>query len=182
MESKRINTKVITGPDTRWAYVNAWEPKAMYHGGKPKFSVRLIIPKTDEKTVENIRAAIKAAYDESIDRLRYSDGTLPALDDIFSPLLDGDAPGLRNAQDYAGCWYINANSDYPPGIVDKNKVPITRHSEVYSGVYGRASITFYAFNGGTRRGIACHLSNLQKVRDGESLGHNIPACDDFKEE
>ena len=37
-------TKVITGVNTRWFYANVWEPKAM-EGGKPKFSVSLIIPK-----------------------------------------------------------------------------------------------------------------------------------------
>lgn len=55
--------KVITGPDTRWSYVNAWEPKSI-NGGNPKYSVSLIIPKTDVKTVEKIKAAILAAYQE----------------------------------------------------------------------------------------------------------------------
>ena len=54
-------TKVITGPETRWSYLNAWEPKAI-EGGTPKYSVSLIISKDDRKTVEKIMAAIKAAY------------------------------------------------------------------------------------------------------------------------
>ena len=40
----RLPTKVITGPDTRFSYLNAWEAKAV-DGGKPKYSVSLIIPK-----------------------------------------------------------------------------------------------------------------------------------------
>ena len=55
-------TKVITGVNTRWSYVNAWEPKSI-NGGAPKYSVSLIIPKSDTKTLEKIRAAIQAAYE-----------------------------------------------------------------------------------------------------------------------
>ena len=59
--SKFVNpTKVITGICT-FSYLNCWEPKAI-EGGKPKFSVSLVIPKSDTKTVERIRAAIQAAY------------------------------------------------------------------------------------------------------------------------
>ena len=49
--------KVITGPNTRWSYVNAWEPKSI-NGGTPKYSVSLIIPKSDTKTLEKIKAAL----------------------------------------------------------------------------------------------------------------------------
>ena len=52
-------------------------------------------------------------------------------------------------------------------------------SEVYSGVYGRASITFYAFNSNGNKGIACGLNNLQKIRDGELLGGKASAASDF---
>ena len=55
--------KVITGPDTRWSYANVWEPKSI-NGGTPKYSVSLIIPKSDTKTVAKIKAAIEAAYQE----------------------------------------------------------------------------------------------------------------------
>jgi hypothetical protein len=46
-------------------------------------------------------------------------------------------------------------------------------------VYGRASISFYAFNSSGNRGIACGLNNLQKIRDGEPLGSRSSAQDDF---
>ena len=50
--------KVITGPNTRWSYVNVWEPKSI-NGGTPKYSISLIIPKSDAKTVTKIEAAIE---------------------------------------------------------------------------------------------------------------------------
>ena len=61
-KTKQANPmRVVTGIDTRWSYVNAWEPKSI-EGSEPKYSVSLIIPKTDTKTVARIRAAIQAAY------------------------------------------------------------------------------------------------------------------------
>ena len=94
---------------------------------------------------------------------------------------DGD---LERPDDeaYKGHWFINANAKNKPGIVDANREEIIDHSEVYSGVYGRASINFYAFNVQGNRGIACGLNNLQKIRDGEPLGGQLSAADDFAEE
>ena len=59
---------------------------------------------------------------------------------------------------------------------------ILTRSEVYSGVYGRASISFYAFNSNGNRGIACGLNNLQKIRDGEPLGGRASAESDFADD
>ena len=76
-------------------------------------------------------------------------------------------------------YFINANSSSAPGIVDENVQPIINRSEVYSGIYGRASINFYAFNVNGNRGIACGLNNLQKMRDGDPLGGKASAASDF---
>ena len=63
--------------------------------------------------------------------------------------------------------------------MDADCQPILTRSEVYSGVYGRASISFYAFNSSGNRGVACGLNNLQKIRDGEPLGGRASAESDF---
>ncbi|MDB1768752.1 DUF2815 family protein, partial [Eggerthella lenta] len=60
-----------------------------------------------------------------------------------------------------------------------NVNPIIDRSEVYSGVYARVSINFYAFNSNGNKGIACGLGNIQKIRDGEPLGGRTNAADDF---
>ena len=169
--------RVITGPNTRWSYANVWEAKSI-NGGTPKFSVSLIIPKSDTKTVEKIKAAIQAAYQEGEAKLKGNGKTVPPLESIKAPLRDGD---LDRPDDpaYENSYVINANSTVAPGIVDIDRQPILERSEVYSGVYGRASINFYAFNSNGNRGIACGLNNLQKVRDGEPLGGRTRAEDDF---
>lgn len=176
--AKYVNpTKVITGPDTRWSYCNAWEPKAI-NGGTPKYSVSLIIPKSDTKTIEKVRAAIQAAYDEGQGKLKGNGKSVPLLSSIKTPLRDGDVE-RPDDEAYANSFFINANSASAPGIVDAACQPIIDTSEVYSGVYGRASINFYAFNSNGNKGIACGLNNLQKIRDGESLGGKSCAEDDF---
>ena len=169
--------KVITGPNTRWSYANVWEARSI-NGGTPKFSVSLIIPKTDTATIEKINRAMRAAYEEGQSKLKGTSKFMPAFEDIKIPLRDGDKE-RKGDPAYAGCMFINANSPTAPGIVDADRQPILERSEVYSGVYGRASITLYAFNSNGNRGIACGLNNLQKIRDGEPLGSRSRAEDDF---
>ena len=173
-------TKVITGVNTRWSYANVWEAKSI-NGGAPKFSVSLIIPKSDTKTIEKTKAAIQAAYEEGESKLKGNGKTVPALSVLKTPLRDGD---LERPDDeaYANSYFVNANSGTAPGIVDADRQPIIDHSEVYSGVYGRASINFYAFNSNGNKGIACGLNNLQKMRDGEPLGGKTRAEDDFADD
>ncbi len=170
-------TKVITGKDTRWSYANVWEPKSI-NGGAAKYSVSLIIPKSDTVTVNKIKAAIQAAYIEGESTLRGNSRAVPPLTSIKTPLRDGD---LERSGDeaYKNSYFVNANSKIAPGIVDANKQDIIDRSEVYSGVYGRASINFFAFNSNGNKGIACGLNHLQKIRDGEPLGGRLSAADDF---
>lgn len=178
MSNKVINPmKVITGPNTRWSYANVWEPKSI-QGGTPKYSVSLIIPKSDTVTVAKINAAIEAAYEEGQSKLKGNGKSAPALSIIKTPLRDGDLERPDDAA-YANSYFINANSAAAPGIVDADRNPIMERSEVYSGVYGRASINLYAFNSNGNKGIACGLNNLQKLRDGEPLGGKATAEDDF---
>ena len=119
-----------------------WDPKSI-NGGAPKYSVSLIIPKSDTKTVEKIQAAIQAAYEEGQSKLKGNGKSVPALSVLKTPLRDGD---MERPDDpaYADSYFINANSATAPGIVDADRNPIMERSEVYSGVYGRASINLYA--------------------------------------
>ena len=179
--AKVINpTKVITGVKTRWSYANVWQAKSI-NGGTPKYSLSLIIPKSDTKTVTAVKNAIQAAYEEGQSKLKGSSKSVPALTAIKTPLRDGDAE-RPDDEAYKDSYFINANSATAPGIVDAARNPIIEHSEIYSGVYGRASINFYAFNSNGNKGIACGLNNLQKISDGEPLGGKTRAEDDFADE
>lgn len=165
-------TKVVTGT-VRLSYANVWEPKSI-NGGAEKYSVSLIIPKSDKKTIAAINAAVDAAIDEGLAKFG---GKKPNKAAIKLPLRDGDTE--RDDEAYADSYFVNANSQTPPQIVDQNVNPIMDRSEIYSGVYARVSISFYAFNSNGNKGVACGLGNIQKVRDGQPLGNRSSAEDDF---
>lgn len=165
-------TKVVTGT-VRLSYANVWEPRSI-NGGTEKYSVSLIIPKSDKKTIDAINKAVDAAIEEGIAKFG---GKKPNKAAIKLPLRDGDTE--RDDEAYANAYFINANSTTPPQIVDQNVQPILDRSEVYSGVYARVSINFYAFNTNGNKGVACGLGNIQKVRDGQPLGNRSSASDDF---
>lgn len=170
--ANQTKAKVITGT-VRLSYANVWEPKSI-NGGAEKYSVSLIIPKSDTKTIAAINAAVDAAIEEGISKFG---GKKPNKASIKLPLRDGDVE--RDDEAYHNCYFVNANSTTAPQLVDQQVNPIFDRSEVYSGVYGRVSLSFYAFNSNGNKGVACGLGNIQKVKDGEPLGGRTNAADDF---
>lgn len=170
--AKQNNTKVVTGV-VRLSYANVWEPKSI-NGGAEKYSCSLIIPKSDNETINAINAAIDCAIKEGTHKFG---GKIPNKAALKLPLRDGDVE--RDDDAYKGCYFVNANSTTAPQIVDRRVRPIMDRNEVYSGVYAQVSISFYAFNSNGNRGIACGLGNIQKVRDGEPLGGRTNASDEF---
>ncbi|MGI6633816.1 MAG: DUF2815 family protein [Christensenellales bacterium] len=170
---KNSKTKVITGPNTRLSYFHGWEPVSI-NGGAEKYSVSVLIPKSDKETLKAIEVAVDAAIEEGIAKFG---GKKPNKAAIKLPLRDGDIE--RDDEAYKGHFFVNANSNTAPQIVDKAVKPILDRDEVYSGCYGRVSLNFYAFNSNGNRGVACGLGNIQKIRDGEPLGSRSLASDDF---
>ena len=169
--------KVITGPETLWSYCNVWEAKSI-NGSNPKYSVQLRIPKTDKETLEKIEKAMRAAYEEGQGKLKGNGKSVPPYETLKKPLSDGDVE-FPDDETYSGYMFLNANNTQAPGIVDADRQPIIERREVYSGVFGRASISFYAFNSNGNKGLACSLNNLQKIKDGTPLGGHSRAEDDF---
>lgn len=157
--------KVITGK-VRFSYVNIFNARAFQQGQDAKYSICLLIDKKDKTTLSKIKAAIEAAIQDGISS-KWG-GKRPA--NLKLPLRDGDAERAEEAPEYAGCYFLNANSVQKPGVVDKDLNEILDPTEVYSGCYGRASVTFYPFNSNGNKGIAVGLNNVQKLEDGEPLG------------
>ena len=169
---QKNSTKVVTGT-VRLSYANVWEPVSI-NGGAPKYSVSLIIPKTDTKTINAINEAIDNAIQAGIGKFG---GKIPNKAALKLPLRDGDLE--LDDEAYKNSFFLNANSKDAPQIVDRAVQPILDRGEVYSGCYARVSINFYAFNSNGNRGIACGLGNIQKVNDGEPLGGKSSAASDF---
>lgn len=115
-------SKVITGPNIVFNYLYCWEPKALTENATPKYSVSLIIKKSDIRTIEKIKKAIEYAYKKGESTLKGNCKSVPALSMLKIPLRDGDAERPED-ETYKGCYFVNAKSIQAPGIVDENCNP-----------------------------------------------------------
>lgn len=171
-----MSTKVVTGK-VRFSYVNIFEAKVPQGGGEPKYSVTLLIPKSDTATVGKIMGAIAEARDNFCKRNGAS--ALPQKPN--HTLHDGD--GVRDSGDpygpeCEGCYVITVSSKQKPVIVDNFRNPVTDPGEIYSGCYGRAAINFYGYSQNGKKGISAGLLSIQKLHDGEPFG-TVGSADDF---
>ena len=165
-------TKVITGK-CRASFVHIFEPQSI-NGSDPKYSMSLIIPKSDGKTISAIKEAIEEAIQNGISG-KWGGKRPPNLK---LPLRDGDVD--REEDDaYQNAYFVNATSLEKPGVVDRKRIPITDPLSVYSGCYVRASINFYPFNVNGNKGVAAGLGNVQFWSDGEPLTSRVRAEDEF---
>ena len=180
-----MSTKVTTGK-VRFSYVNIFEPQVPKDGGDPKYSITLLIPKTDTATVGKIKAAITEARENFCKRNGAS--ALPA--NPVTPLHDGDGVKPNSGEPYGpeckGCWVLSASAKptQKPLVADEFGKEISgpntvceNPGAVYSGCYGRAVINFYGYSN-RRKGIGAGLLGIKKLHDGEPFG-TVAALSDF---
>lgn len=170
--AKQSGTRVKTDK-VRFLYTHLFEKFENQLSHKSAYSTIILIPKTDTGTVDAINAAIKAAIDEGKSR-----NVLKRTTNLRLPLRDGDE---KDNELFHDCWYMNIASQYQPDIVDRRGNAITNPDEVYSGMYGRVSMNFYAYSAAGNAGISAGLGNVQKLADGERLGGRSSAKTDFED-
>lgn len=163
--------RVTTG-EARLSYAHLFKPYAFQQGQEEKYSVTVLVPKTDVETKARIDAAIEEAKRRGIaDKWN---GACPPV--LATPVHDGDgvrpSDGMPFGDECKGHWVFTASAkaDYPPEVVDAHGNPIVNHSEAYSGMYGRVCVNFFPYAFGGKKGIGCGLGPVQKLRDGEALG------------
>ena len=167
--------KVITGK-VRFSYASVFTPKAMQEGSTPKYSVAVLIPKSDKDTIAKIQKAIKEALEEG--KASVFAGKIPAT--WKNPLRDGDEE-RPDDQNYAGHYFMNCSSSNKPGVVGPDLEPIMSQDDFYSGCYGRVSVVAFAYENEGGVGVAFGLQNVQKIKDGERLGQGkAKPEDDFE--
>lgn len=177
MSNPAQDTKTVTGK-VRLSYVNILKPRVENEGEKPKYSVLLLIPKSDKATVAKLKKAATAALAQGIASGKLSAGA--KLANNWQTLKDGDErEDLEERPEYAGHWYMNVSAITKPGLVDRDLDPILDESEVYSGMYGRVSLGAFAYNAQKNKGITFGLNNVQKLADGDPLGGRSSAESDF---
>lgn len=169
-------TKVVTGR-VRLSYVHVWEPWSS--GGddnEAKYSVALLIPKTDKTTINALRKAQAAALEQGKDS-KFG-GKVPKV--WADTIHDGDEEAdLEKNPEYEGHWYMSVSSKTKPGIVDQNVQPILDSTEVYSGCFARVSLNAFPYNTKGKKGVSFGLNHVQKLADGDFLGGRSKAEDDF---
>lgn len=170
--AKRTGPKVTTGK-VRLSYAHIFEPHAMNEGQEAKYSVSVIISKSDKETLKAIKEATEQAKKDGASKWG---NKIPG--NLKTPLRDGDVE-REDDEAYKGCYFLNASSKNKPGVVDANVQPVLDATEVYSGCYARLTLNFYAYNASGNKGIAAGLGNIQKLEDGEPLGGFTRAEDDF---
>jgi hypothetical protein len=172
------NNNTITTGRVRLSYEHLMKPFANQLGAEEKYSVTLLIPKTDVQTKQRLDAAIQTAINDGI-ASKWSGARPPQ---VPTPIHDGDGV-KQNGEAYGdecrGHWVMTASSKNKPEIVDANLNPIIDASQIYSGMFARVSIRFFPYNSNGKRGIGCGLGNVQKLEDGEPLGGKTTAAEDF---
>lgn len=170
-------TNVTTGK-ARLSYVHLFKPYAATPGQEEKFSVTVLVPKSDVDTMNRINAAIEAAKQRGT--AEKWNGVCPPV--VPTPVHDGDgvrpSDGMPFGAECKGHWVFTASAkaDYPPEVVDANMNPIINQSEIYSGIYARVNVNFFPYSFGGKKGIGCGLGPVMKLEDGESLGGSAPTA------
>ena len=171
-------TKVVTGL-VRLSYVQIFSKRSFTEGTDAKYSLCVLVPKKDTKTLKKIQAAVKAAAEEGISTK--FNGKKPS--NMHMPLRDGDEERAAEAPEYKGMYFFNCKSDRKPGIVDKDRNEILDPDEVYSGCWGRVSVNFYPYSVNGNKGVAVGLNNVQKLKDDQRLGGAAASAeDDFNDD
>ena len=166
-------TNTVTG-QVRLSYVHTQTPYANKPGQEPKYSVTILIPKSDQQTMQSIQACINAASQRGLNSIW--NGVRPAQ--MIGPVWDGDGP-RKNGEPFSaecrGHWVVTASSKTKQQIVDANMLPILDATEVYSGMYARVAINFFPYFNSGNKGVGCGLGPIQKLADGEPLGNQMTA-------
>lgn len=172
-------TKCLIG-EARMNFVRVFEPEA-FNGGEPKYSVILSFDQDNEELYKKIEAAINECVEKA--KTSMYGGKLPKNFKVVE-IKDGDEDYEKDG--FAGQYTIKASSAYKPEVVKKATVmgkaqivPITDEDEFYSGCYGYASVSFFAYDNGVSKGVTCGLNGVIKSRDGEKLGGGGSAAADF---
>jgi len=175
---QNIPTKVLTG-EVRLSYAALTAPRVPKQGGEAKYSVTLLIPKTDTATKANIDASAEAAAADALGKLW--NGVRPPV--LPVPIHDGDGVrenGTPFGPECKGCWVVTAGSYIKPQVVHQSDVNTDlAPQDIYSGMYGRVTINFFGYLSNGKKGVGCGLGNVMKTRDGEPLAGGASASSDF---
>lgn len=168
----------VTTDRARLSYTHLFEPYANNPGQEAKYSVTVLIPKSDIATKQRIDAAVTAAKQQGV--AKKWNGVMPPV--VATAIHDGDGVrpnGEAFGEECKGHWVFTASSKQAPQVVDANLNPVINQTDVYSGCYARVCVNFFPYNSNGKRGVGIGLQAVQKLEDGEPLGGRISAAEAF---
>lgn len=165
-------SKQCVTPQFRVSFPALFQAKA-FGTHEPKFSVVMLF---DKRT--DISAMKKAATAAAVEKWGADQKKWPKP--FKWPFRDGDEE-RSETEGYKNCTFVSATSKQRPGVVDRQKLPITEASEVYAGCSARAYLQAYAFDTQGNRGVAFGLQHIQKLGDGEAFSGRKNVDDAFDE-
>lgn len=167
--------------DVRFSYCNLFQPKSPINNpnGEPKYSVTVLVPKTNVQAKAAIDAAIQEAIRAGVSKSW--GGVQPPQPALC--VHDGDGPrpsdGMPYGEECHGCWVFTASSKQAPFVVDANVQNIIDPRLVYSGMWGNINVNFFAYNQAGKKGVGCGLNGVQKIRDDTPLSTRVTAEEAF---
>lgn len=179
---QNIATKCLTG-EVRLSYATLVEPKQQIVNGvpqgKPKYSVTLLIPKSDKATLDDLNNAFAAAAQAGLNT-KFG-GYMPKCEPLIH---DGDGTrqdGRPFNAECKGMWVLTVSSYNKPQVVDISNIKVQlAPQDIYSGMWARVTVNFYPYNSGNNKGVGCGLGNVLKIRDDEPLAGGASAVADFE--
>ena len=170
-----MSTRVVTGK-VRFSYFSALTARKNEMNGKEEFSTQVLVPKQDTETLNQLKAAAKAALTAKFGE------KIPKT--VKNPLRDGDtevkSDGAPLGDEYKGHFFFNTKSTAKPGAVDAHGHDIIGSQDIVSGDYGRVSLNAYAYDQAGNKGVSYGLNNIMLLAKGDSLGGAKPtAASDF---
>lgn len=176
MANETASTKVITGK-VRLSFVYLFEKRKGSDGNEDRYSVTILIPKSDKQTLKKIESAQRQALEDG--KSSKFNGKIPKK--WGNTLRDGDEEmDLDDYPEFKGMMYMSVSvfGNRKPGIVDRRKDPIEDETEVYSGCYARVSMGAFPYNTNGNQGVSFGLNHVQKLADGDQLGGGAGRAED----
>lgn len=177
--NKSITATSVRIGECRFSYAYVFSPRKNEDGTDGKYSVQILIPKTDAVAKKLIDAAIEAAKQAGISSKW--NGKLPPASKLHLPLRDGDEE-YPDDPTYEGMWFMNTGSVQKPGIRVLENGQMSEAldgDDFYSGCWGAAVVNFFAYANSGNVGVSAGLNNVIKTRDDERLSGGRSADTDF---
>lgn len=172
-----MSTQITTGK-VRFSYCNLFTPRAAQEGAKEKYSVTLLIPKSDKATIQKIKAAMEEAKQKYI--AANSGKKLPT--NLKSTLHDGDGErpnGGEFGEECKGCYVITVSSNNKPVLVHSDKTPLTDPRNCTPAATAARSSTSMSTTPRATRVSLPYLNGIMKLYDGEPLGGGVVTDSDW---